>query len=350
MRFPAASRLPSVALATVLAAGALCAFAAPALAGDEAPRPAAGDDARIEEARRRWDSLPEEKRERLVRLFREFKEMPQEKRDALRERFSRLGGVEGVKALKDDIERLRDRSPERLEMLRRKSAIARRLQERAVEALSPDLLRRLGGLAPEEREVLRRRVLHSAGDGIRRALIAAHATEDERRILDTEDDPARGETMHAVMRRARDAILEPHRAELTPLSPEERAAEMDRIFVDEAWKLIEPRLPEVSREIDRLLRLTPEERKADMAERLLRHADGMGHGQKIPGGARRIVGTLMLVPPENRADAKEALREGMEGLAGLPEEEARAAFESLLRRILVDYGGPADGGRRKRQR
>jgi hypothetical protein len=335
--------LTSVVL--LLAVAAFCVGGpTPSVRANDDDAPAAGNaDPRrptdLEQARRRWDSLPAEKRERLLQTFRRFQEMPVEKRDLLRERFRRMGGREGVDGLRRTMENIRERAPEKVDALRRQGERLRDLEARVRDSLPADLKQRIGTLPPSDRDHLRRRLLHTTTDAVRRTLIDRHATPEERIALEGDDEPARTNALRAVFTRAREAAMAGHRERLAGLSVEERRVESDRLFLDYAWDTLRPSAGEIRGVVEKALQQSPADRDREHAERVGRRLGLRPDAIGVPGGAKRVLGTLLLIPAERRGEAKIAVQRGIEEIAALPEPRRREALESLLRRLLIDFGG-----------
>ncbi len=306
--------------------------------GDDAPPPAGAEDTTLDQARRRWESLPEEKRERLLHLFRRFRELPPEKRAALRERFEALGGREGVEILRRQIDDLHRSDPDRMDRLRRQGRALADLEGRILDAIPPALRARLDALDPEARQILRARVLHHATDTARRAVIARFATPEEAAALESDDREARGPVLAAVFRRAREETLAPHRERLRGLAPAARREEEDRLFLDALWADTSGEMASLTRRVEQSLDQPAEERSRDAARRFHEWLGVSAEDIGVPGGPRRLFRALLLVPRDRQPDARERVREGLRELRRLPPERRREGLNRILRALVVEFG------------
>jgi hypothetical protein len=318
----AALRAAAAALALLLPAAAVPAQDAPA----PAPAPPVlapaleGSEAASEEFLRRWKSLEPDRRERLRRAFDEFRRLPREKQDALRARFRRLGGREGLEAIRRQVETLRERAPEQVARLRRQGEAVRRLEKRLVDALPADLRERLGRLEPDAREWVRRGAMRQALESGRRTLLLEAAAEGE-----------------GLADRVRRHVLGPHAARLATLAPEARAEEEVRLFAEAVWSRVEPRLPEIADRLRADLDRTPEDRLAD-GRRRFREAFGADPDDLgAPWAARALLHLAALVPAGSRAEATAEIRAGVERIRALPREERAAAVKEALDRWRVRF-------------
>ncbi|MHC4924104.1 MAG: DUF3106 domain-containing protein, partial [Planctomycetota bacterium] len=132
-----------------------------ALDGDPVPEflvAAAGDEsdeelrARRAEAKRRWEAMTPEQREKIKKRFERFKKLPEAKQKELAKRFRRMGGPEGTRAMGEHIRKMRTKSPEHMKRMRRRGTMMRGLHERFVKTLPPEIREKVSTLDAEKRD------------------------------------------------------------------------------------------------------------------------------------------------------------------------------------------------------
>jgi len=338
------ARPPRFLLAAALGCAALL-FPAGRAAAQEEPAPSPARDGadrveRLRAARARWATLPTVEKERLRRAFEEWQGLPEARRAELKRRFEDLGGAEGARLVGRTLEDLRARSPERIARMRMQAATLERLVARLVNGAPERARAAFEALDPAERERVRRRLGRAVLEIGRDAMLRAHGTGEDRRALEGGTPEEKRAALRSLQKRISDAVLEPHREELSGMPEEERRAAKARYLEEAFWSGVRGRVEEIRGALGRVLQEAGREREREgsAARRGLlvvrdRFHRSFGVAPEALGGhrvVRALVQAASLVPEEEREAFFSRVGAELRRILALPEADRDAALRALL--------------------